>query len=87
LFVARNCTNNYLKIIIENTSILIKERFAKKIIFKKITIVKKKFVFSKFIKSIFAKSCKAIAFKFNIKNFTNTKDSILVNKILQVYVL
>ncbi len=87
LFVARNRTRNCLKTITKNKSILIKARFAKKVIFKKITIVKKKFIFNKFIMSILVKSCKAIMFKFNIKNLANTKNSILANKILQIYIL
>ncbi len=53
---------------------------------KKITIVKKKYIFKKFVKLIFAKFCKAIAFKSNIKKFTNTRNFIFVNKILQVYI-
>ena len=86
MFVARNCTSNCLKTIIENKSILIKARFAKKIILKKITIVKKKLVFNRFVKLTFAKFRKAIIFKFNIKNFANTRNSMLVSKILQVYI-
>jgi len=86
LFIAKNCKNNCLKTITKYKFILTKTRFAKKIIFKKNTIVKKKFVSSKFVKSTFVKSCKAIAFKFNIKNFANTRSSIFVNKILQVYI-
>ncbi len=87
LFVARNCTNNCLKTIIKDKSTLIKARFVKKVIFKKITIVKKKLVFSKFIKLTFAKFRKVVTFKFNIKNLANTKNSIFVNKILQVCIL
>ncbi len=86
LFVARNCTNNCSKTITKNKSILIKVKFAKKIIFKKITIVKKKSISSKFVQSIFAKFCKTIVFKFNIKNLANTRNSIFVSKILQVYI-
>ena len=44
-------------------------------------------MFSKFVKLTLVKSRKAIMFKFNIKNFANTKDFIFVNKILQVYIL
>jgi len=86
LFVAKNCTNNCLKIIIKDKFILTKARFAKKVILKKITIVKKKFVSNKFVKSIFVKFCKAIIFKSSIKNLANTKSSIFVSKILQVYI-
>jgi len=83
-FVARNRTNNRLKTMTKNESTLTKARFAKKVTFKKITIVKKKLVSSKFVKSTFAKSCKAITFKFNIKNLANTRDSMLVSETLQV---
>jgi len=87
LFVPRNRTNNRLKAITKNKSTLTKTRFAKKVTFKKITIVKKKLVFNKFVKSTFAKSCKAITFKFNIKNLANTRNFMLINKILEVYIL
>jgi len=84
LFVTKNRTSNCLKTMIKNKFILTKARFAKQVIFKKIIIVKKKFVFSKFVKSTFAKSCKAIIFKSSIKNLANTRNSIFVNKILQI---
>jgi len=84
LFVARNCTNNRLKIIIKDKFMLIKARFTKKVTFKKITIIKKKLVFVKFVKLTFVKSRKAITFKFNIKNLANTRNSMLVNKTLQI---
>jgi len=84
LFVAKNRTNNHLKTITKDKSILTKTTFAKKDILKKITIVKKKFVFNKFVKLTFAKSRKTITFKFSIKNFANTRSFMLVNKTLQV---
>jgi len=87
LFVVKNRTNNRLKTITKNKFISTKTRFVKKVIFKKITIIKKKSMFNKFVKSTFAKSRKAIMFKFKIKNFANTRNSMLINKILQVYIL
>jgi len=87
LFVARNRTNNRLKLITKDKSTLTKAKFAKKDIFKKVTIVKKKFVFNKFVKLTLVKSRKAIAFKFSIKNFANIRNFMLVSKILQVYIL
>jgi len=83
-FVAKNCTNNYLKTIIKDESTSTKAIFAKKVTFKKIIIVKKKLVSSKFVKLTFAKSRKAITFKFSIKNFANTRDFMLVSKTSQV---
>ena len=87
LFVVKNRINNRLKTIIKDKFTSTKARFAKKVIFKKITIIKKKSISSKFVKSTFAKSRKAIMFKFNIKNFANTRNSMLINKILQVCIL
>jgi len=86
LFVTRNRTNNCLKTKTKNKFTSTKTKFAKKVIFKKITIVKKKLVFKKFVKLTFAKFRKIITFKSSIKNFANTKNSIFVNKILQVYI-
>jgi len=86
-FVARNCTNNCLKLIIKNKFTLTKAKFAKEVIFKKILIIKKKLVFESFIKLTLTKFRKTITIKFNIKNFANTRDFMLVSKILQVYIL
>jgi len=83
-FVARNRTNNYLKMITKNKSTLTKAKFTKKVIFKKITIVKKKLVFNKFVKLTFVKSRKAITFKSNIKNLANTRSFMFVNKTSQI---
>jgi len=82
LFVARNRTNNCLKIIIKDKFVITKIKFVKKVIFKKITIVKKKLVSSKFVKLMFAKSRKAITFKSSIKNLANTRDSIFVSRLI-----
>ena len=87
LFVARNRTSNRLKIITKDKSTLTKTKFAKKDTFKKITIVKKKLVFNKFVKLTFIKFRKAITFKFNIKNFANTRDFMFVSETLQVCIL
>jgi len=86
-FVARNRTNNRLKTITKNESTLTKARFAKKVTFKKITIVKKELVFSEFVKLTFVKSRKTITFKSSIKNLANTRNSMFVSEILQVYIL
>jgi len=85
-FVAKNRTNNCLKTMTKNKSTSTKARFAKKVTFKKITIVKKKLVFSKFVKSTFAKFRKTITFKSSIKNFANTRNSMLVSETSQVYI-
>ncbi len=81
-FIARNCTNNRLKMITKDKSTSIKTRFAKKVTFKKITIVKKKFVSNEFVKSTFAKSRKTITFKSSIKNLANTRSSMFVSEAL-----